>query len=107
MWKKLIDFPELKLERGYLIKFPAKYPFEDFVVMMVCGYPENGKSLSAAGLITITGYNSGINSFVVFPDEVCNKLSNRWLIENWNKWIFPEGGVKDVLVREPLQASEL
>lgn len=107
MWKKLTDFPESALERGYLLKFPAKYPFEDYVVMMVCGYPEDGKHLSAAGLITISGYKAGVNPYVVFPDTVCKVLTKNWLIENWNKWVWPEGNVNDVWVREPLDALEI
>jgi len=109
MWKKLIDVPDLIVQRGYVLKFPAKYPFEDFVVMMVSGYPEGGNSLAAISLITITGYKAGINPYVLFPQEVhpYGTLTGDWLIKNWSKWVWPEGDVNDVWVKEALDASVL
>jgi len=109
MWERLINKTELILQRGYLLRFPASNPFEEQVVMMVSGYPESGQRLGATSLITITGYCAGINAYVVFPEEVqsFSNLSATWLIANWNKWVWPEGDVNDVFVREPLNAIEL
>lgn len=109
MWKRLIDMPDLVLQRGFLLKFPAQYPFEGSVVMMVSGYPDEGNRLGSASLMTITGYNAGVNPYVLFPPEVreFGALNARWLIDNWNKWVWPEGNVNDVLVRESLTAAEL
>jgi hypothetical protein len=69
-WEKLVDTKKDSLRRGALIKFPASHPFEGMVVMMV--WQEFGKALPM-GLITITGYKAGINPYVTFPVEVCER----------------------------------
>lgn len=109
MWKKLVNIPNILIERGFLLRFPTEYPFENEVVMMVSGYPDDGHRLSGVSLITITGYKAGINAFVVFPKEVRSfgSLTSDWLIKNWTKWVCPDGDVNDVWVREPLQVSEI
>ena len=109
MWQKLVDVPDLVVQRGYVLKFPASYPFEDLVAMKVSGYPDNGKRLAAVSLITITDYNSGVNAYVLFPREVHapGALTGDWLIKNWSKWVCHDGNVNDVWVREPLNAMVL
>lgn len=106
-WEKLVSYSCLSLHRGDLLKFPASYPFEDEVVMMVC--EGRGGSMSRC-LITITGYKAGINCYQALPDECITEncfVDVKWLVENWNKWVWPEGDVNDVSVREGLSASEL
>lgn len=91
-----------------MLKFSAGYPFEDQVVMMVCGSPDHKENLAAAGLITITGSKAGINCYVTLPEEARESgLSTSWLIDNWQMWVCPEGNINDVWVRSPLNASEL
>lgn len=112
MWKKLVGIKEESLFRGTLLKFPGKYPFEDEVVMMLCEYRGGGDELPFC-LVTLTGHKAGINPVQAFPTECNNNnskaiaFSTDWLISNWNKWVLPDGDVNDVLVREPLKASEL
>jgi hypothetical protein len=107
-WEKLISCDFKYLQRGYLLKFPASEPFEETVIMMVCGYPDDGNRLSAAGLMTITGFCAGINAYVVFPSSVISSgISREWLIKNWNMWVWPDGKIDDVLVRTELMASDL
>jgi Immunity protein 45 len=101
-WKKLTEsaYPELK--RGALLRFAAGQPFESHVVMMVCEAPDKSDRL---GLITISGYKAGINCYVVFPKGTAPyQLSTRWLIDNWQRWVWPEGDVSLVEVHEPLDA---
>ena len=103
-WSKLIDFNEQYLQRGYLLKFKAHYPFEEAVIMMVC---EGGCCQKA--LITISGYNAGINMYVLIPEEANpdGGISTKWLITNWTKWVWPEGDVNSVLVRSQLTYDEI
>lgn len=106
-WQRLTEYARTSLPRGALLKFPASYPFEDVVVMMVC---EGPNSSSERCLRTITGHKAGINCYQAFPEEATNEhdfVSSAWLIQNWNKWVWPGGDVNDVLVREPLNAFEL
>ncbi|KAK45804.1 hypothetical protein BG58_15490 [Caballeronia jiangsuensis] len=93
------------IERGSLLRFAAGYPFEDRVVMMVCEAPDQSGQL---GLIAISGYKAGINCYVVFPSEASTDcLSARWLIENWQHWVWPDGDVNDVEVCAPLEALDI
>lgn len=102
-WIKLIDYKELNIQRGTLLKFKASYPFEDYVVMMVC----EGQAINTFGLITITGFKAGINLYVQFPEEcIENGLSVDWLIKNWSYWVWSEGDVNDVWIHETLQADD-
>jgi len=104
-WTKLIEYPESEVKRGALLRFAAGYPFEDHVVMMVCEAPDKSGRL---GLMTISGYKAGINCYVAFPEQAAqHQLSRKWLIDNWQKWIWPGGDVHEVVVREPLSAHEI
>lgn len=107
MWEKLTKFNKKSLSRGYLLKFSASYPFEDEVVMMVCESPDHSVLPS---LITITGYKAGINCYVALPSEAQHEgvfLDVDWLVKNWANWVWPEGFIDDVWVREGLSASEI
>lgn len=109
MWKILAEHEDVALQRGWLLKFKTQEPFEEEVIMMVCGVPSEGRRMSAAGLLTITGYSAGVNTYVEFPSEVsCMPgISAKWLIVNWNKWVCPLGSANEVLFREELLASEI
>lgn len=73
--------------------------------MMVCEAPDKSDRL---GLIAISGYKAGINCYVVFPQDTASyRLSTRWLIENWQHWVWPNGDVSQVEVHEPLDALEI
>lgn len=102
-WIKLTELSEKSLVRGALLKFPAKYPFENEVVMMVCQSPDK----EGLCLITITGHKAGKNCYQQLPEsEVSMNIPAHWLIENWHKWIYPECDVKDVLIHRGLEVSD-
>jgi hypothetical protein len=107
-WLRLEESKTISLTRGALVRFPASYPFEEEVVMMVCEAPHNRSSL---GLITITGYKAGINCYVAFPDSTLNEsatISAQWLYDNWQHWVWPEGSPDDVwILPEGLNADDL
>lgn len=103
-WIKLIELIGTSFPRGTLIRFSAQYPFENEVIMMVSEAPD-GKGLC---LITITGYKAGINCYQKFPElEVNQDIPAIWLIDNWNKWVWPEGDVNEVWIHEVLQVNDL
>lgn len=106
MWEKLQASSEGELRRGTLIKFSAKLPFEENVIMMICDVPIRERT---KGLITVTGYKAGINPFVAFPKEAdCEAgVSRKWLQENWCKWVYEESDLNDVYIRGELGADEL
>jgi hypothetical protein len=107
-WLRLEASKNGTLARGALIKFPASYPFEEEVVMMVC---ETSNTHSSLGLITITGYKAGINPYVAFPDlaqNVDDTVGAQWLYDNWQHWVWPEGSPDDVwILPEGLSANDL
>lgn len=110
-WEKLIDLQEESLPRGTLLKFPAKYPFESIVVMMLCEQ-RGEKDEWPHALVTITGHKAGINPLQFLPSEsgISNgsaSVSRVWLVENWAQWCYPDCNVSDVWTRSPLAADEL
>lgn len=103
-WTKLMDLKQKTFSRGTLIKFPAKYPFEEEVVMMIAESPDK----QGLCLITITGYKAGINCYQQFPKLNSHiEVSAIWLIENWHKWVWPTGNINDVFIRHNLKADDL
>lgn len=103
-WKKLVDCANEDIVRGCLIKFNSEYPFEEKVVMMFCEVP---RSLGKFGLITITGYKSGINPYFVFPDDVVEKGAIRdWLVQYWSGFALGSN-IDEALIRECLSYDEL
>ena len=107
-WLRLEERKTIMLSRGSLVRFPASYPFEEEVVMMVCEAPDTHASL---GLITITGYKAGFNCYVAFPDSARNNdatVSAQWLYDNWQHWVWPEGSPDDVwILPEGLNVNDL
>ena len=105
-WIPLKTHGAALLPRGTLFKFPAGYPFEPFVVMMLC---EVDGSL---GLIAITGYKAGIRPTVVFPDEGVPSgpgggVDPQWLVANWTARVWEDSNLEEVLVHEPLTVEHL
>jgi hypothetical protein len=98
-WLRLAENKTIMLSRGALLRFPASYPFEDEVVMMVCDAPHDPKTL---GLITISGYKAGINCYVAFPDDFhafdTHQLRGNCLYDNWQNWVWPEGSPDDAWI---------
>lgn len=105
-WQLLIESRLEVLDRGSVLKFPAGYPFENEVVLMVCEEPESA-GLGRA-LMAITGYKAGINCHVIFPRELMiSGLKRNWLVQNWINWVYPEGDVRKVLVKRSLEVKDI
>jgi hypothetical protein len=95
---KLIHYEGTSLWRGDVLRLPASYPYEDIVDFMVFDPLKEGKGM---GLIVATGYKAGIIRNVLIAESVpegTRSLSTRWLVENWEKWIYGECSVNDVYV---------
>lgn len=89
-WQKLSDYKYLSLYRGSLIKFAAAHPFEEQVVMIVCGSPRADRRL---GLVTLSGNKAGYNCFTLFPEWAHNRngsITAGLIYNNWTSWMWPE-----------------
>ncbi len=78
-----------------MFRFPAKDSFEEVVVFMII---EDHGSPTAFKRICSSGYHSG-QTELIFSTEAKHEsggLSVAWLIENWAKWIYPNGCVENV-----------
>lgn len=97
---KLIDYKEDDLWRGTIFRFKGQYPFEEIVDFMLADVPF---AESGYAVICISGYYAGFLE-VNLPKEAksanAGSISRRWLIENWNKWVYPDCSVNDVLILE-------
>ena len=96
-WKKLIDASEDSLWRGTVLRFPASYPFEDTVDFMLL---DDFNSESGFSLVCTSGYKAGLFEGRL-PNEAkaqgkVSAISVKWLIRNWNKWVFPVNDIKDI-----------
>ncbi|WP_114192409.1 Imm45 family immunity protein [Edaphovirga cremea] len=97
---KLIDYKLESISRGCVFRFPAVWPYEKYVDLLVVSMPDED---SEHGLVVSTGHKAGL-ILVRLPKE-CESTNSRsikyqWVIDNWAKWIYPECDVKDVLIIE-------
>ena len=106
---RLIDCKRKELWRGTIFRFNGKYPFENIVDFMLVDIPYVESSFA---LICISGYYAGACECCL-PKEAKNagthSISTDWLIKNWNKWVYSECSVNDVLVLEaqvPLEGGK-
>lgn len=109
-WSSILSLDKsLTLRRGALLKFPSMYPFEDKTIVMIC--ENRGNSEMPVNLIVITGHKAGINPLQNLPSEclsINGGLSLDWLITNWQKWVYPECNVENVMVKtDPLVVEQL
>ena len=112
-WEKLVALKSLWVQRGSVLRVPTKLtndpdwypdPWTDFLIF-------DSKANGAYGLIVLSGHKAGMIS-VVFPAESSLPghvgLRREWLIENWNKWVYPNGSAEEVWIRNPeIQVSSV
>lgn len=93
---KLVDWPEPRLYRGTILRFPAALPYEDWVDFMLVVLPEQENALLVA-----SGYKAGLIPQVL-PAEAgpAGAVHRDWLIANWAQWVWPATPVEAVLVLE-------
>jgi len=100
-WYKLVDYTDEFIGRGEVLRMRSKYPYEDIVDFMVFDPIEKGYGM---GLIVSSGHKAGLIS-VLLPLESLGSVSRgaietKWLIENWNKWVFSDCDVSQVCIAE-------
>ena len=106
-WIRLRDFEEDEIRRGSLLRFPAQYPYESIVELMVFEANDSERGL---GLMVSSGYKAGL-TLVILPFESRpqgkNGLMSHWLIENWHQWVYPETNVHEVWLTENWKTLKL
>ncbi|MBO7554993.1 MAG: hypothetical protein J6T41_03380, partial [Neisseriaceae bacterium] len=98
--EKLVDYKEEWLWHGCVFRFPAKAPYENFVDFMLTIFSSfsNDKNLY---LVVTSGYNAGFIVRQLPPechDEQHIAVKTKWLIDNWNDYVYSECNVEDVYV---------
>ncbi|MFJ4347727.1 Imm45 family immunity protein [Pseudomonas sp. NPDC089401] len=104
---RLIEHPRNFVSNGAILRFPAKWPYEDVVDLMLTSMPDHE---SEFGLVVTTGQKAGL-VLVKLPSESESQFGRgvrlEWLISNWEKWIYPECDVSEVLFLEHYPAASL
>ena len=92
----LVDWPEAMVYSGMVLRFPAIYPYEEWVDFMLVVLPSQTNAL----LVT-TGYKAGLVPQVLPPEAgPTGAVSREWLLANWTKWIFSATPVQEVYVMQ-------
>lgn len=84
---------------------PATWPYEKWVDFMLFETQDDERPY---GLIVSSGYKAGL-FLVKLPIESMSDegygVSTDWVINNWEKWIYPECKVEDVHLVEGYVAT--
>ena len=83
--QKLVDFQESILGIGTVFRLPAVYPYEDIVDFMLTDVD------GELQLCVSSGYKKGAIRQVLSKEAYAKNeyaISTKWIIENWNKWIY-------------------
>lgn len=94
---KLINSKKEAIFRGEVLRFKAKYPYEEFVDFMVF---ETMKKDTPYGLMVTSGYKAGLIS-VYLPknsNAFGGGLRKNWIISNWKEWIYPDCDISEVYI---------
>lgn len=97
---KLIDYKEDNLWRGTILRFKGQWPFEEIVDFMLVEIPD---AESGFAVICISGYCAGsLERYLPKEAKSTNarSISRRWLVKNWNEWVYPDCSVNDVHILE-------
>jgi hypothetical protein len=96
--QKLVSIGDKACPRGTVFRFPAKWPYESMVDLMLFSNPYEERP---HGLIVTTGHKAGL-VLVLLPRESTHPegdaVSAAWLVSEWSKWIYPDCAVADVHV---------
>lgn len=94
--QKLIDFQEKTLHIGTVFRLPGvSYPYEyivDFMLIDLDGELQ---------LCVSSGYKTGAVRQVLPKEAYAEQqyaISTKWMIENWNKWIYLECKAEEVFI---------
>ena len=97
---KLIEYKIDTISRGCVFRFPAIWPYEKYVDLLVVDMQDDD---SGYGLVVSTGHKAGL-ILVRLPNECVSEKSvsikYQWILDNWDKWIYPDCNLEDVLILE-------
>lgn len=91
---KLKDIGKQAFGRGWIFRCnKAEYPYESRVDFML---REDQNSPSKYSLIVISGSKAGCTLVQLPEDSIILNLGigKQWLIDNWEKWVYPDGPVE-------------
>ncbi|MCS2161241.1 Imm45 family immunity protein [Scandinavium sp. H11S7] len=95
---KLIEYKSETISRGCVFRFPSFWPYEKTVDLLVVSMPDED---SEHALVVSTGHKAGL-ILVRLPRECestsCRSIKYQWILDNWDKWIYPECSVEDVFI---------
>ncbi|SEP66218.1 Immunity protein 45 [Devosia sp. YR412] len=95
MIERLDAIGDRPLPPGTVLRFPAAWPYEDVVDLIVVAFPDG------CGLVVATGYKAGL-IVVILPGDAVPEgqiaLSAAWLAQNWTRWVWPAGDAAEVRV---------
>jgi hypothetical protein len=103
--EKLIDSLSSSIFRGNVLRVRGKYPYEEYVDFMVFETPSKDRPY---GLIVTSGYKAGL-ILVYLPAESSSAegagLDRKWIVNNWDKWIYPDCNISDVYLIDGYEAT--
>nr|WP_233494123.1 Imm45 family immunity protein [Serratia sp. FGI94] len=101
---KLIDYKNKSIKRGSVFRLPAVWPYEAWVDFMVIDL------FDTHGLVVSSGHKAGL-ILISLPTESGSTegraLSTEWVVNNWEKWIYPECNVEDVYILDEYVATPI
>jgi hypothetical protein len=103
---KLIDSLSTSIFHGNVLRVRGKYPYEQYVDFMLF---ETQAEDTPHGLIVTSGYKAGL-ILVYLPIESSSPkggVDRKWMVNNWNKWVYPDCNISDVYLIDGYEAEPL
>lgn len=101
---KLVNYANKSIKRGSVFRLPAIWPYEAWVDFMVIDL------FDTHGLVVSSGHKAGL-ILISLPIESESSegraLSTEWVVNNWEKWIYPECDVQDVHILDEYVATPI
>ncbi|WP_445621383.1 Imm45 family immunity protein [Kushneria sp. Sum13] len=97
-FERLVD-REGKIGRGAVLRFPAKWPYEEVVDFMLVELPHD----QPYRLIVSSGYKAGLTALILPVESYIEKnwgVDVAWLKSNWNYWVYAECQVEEVMIAD-------
>lgn len=96
--RPLIQLTDDVLSHGTVFRFPAAWPYEAMVDLMLFDNPDEERP---HGLMVTTGQKAGL-ILVLLPPESAHPqrrgVRTEWLVTQWGYWVYPECPVEQVQV---------